>query len=335
MSEMTLRPEEKAAALIIGVGPELGARLMEHLDDEEVERLAAQVARLERVQSDQLESVVEEVRLEAAESARVASGGMDFARKLLSGWKAGRGAEILDDLESGAGVSPFRFVRDLPAEAVARVLDKEHPQVTAVVISNQPPSTAASIMAALDDRNRADVALRVARMETPSAWALEAVEEVLRSRLGTPEDNKPKSRNAGVRGLAKVLNSADKGLEQAVLESLGRNDPDLAEQVRALMFVFEDIVTLDDRSVQRVLAEVDSTTLAVALKGAAAEVAERILRNMSQRARDRLEEELDLLGPLPRKEVESARQKISSAVLELGESGEIMLKRGADAELVG
>ncbi len=332
---MGLRPEQKAAALIIGVGPELGARLIDFLDDEEVERLATEVAALERVQPDLLESVVDEVRAEAARSASVASGGMDYVRKLLSGWKAGRGSEILDDLESGSQASPFRFIRDLAPEAVARVLDKEHPQVVAVVISSQPPSTGAAIMSALDDRNRSEVALRVARMETPATWAVQAVEEVLQMRLGTPDETKHRNRSAGVRGLAKVLNSAERSLEQAVLESLSRHDPDLADQVRALMFVFEDLVTLDDRSVQRVLAEIDSTTLAVALKGAAEDVAAKIFRNMSQRARDRLEEELDLLGPLPRKEVESAREKISAVVLSLGEAGEIMLKRGSDAELVG
>ena len=332
---MALRPEQKAAALIIGVGPELGSRLIEFLDDEEVERLAAEVAALERVESDWLDSVVDEVRKEAAHSASTAVGGLDYVRKLLAGWKTDRGSEILDDLESGPDSTPFRFIRDLPVESVARVLQKEHPQAIALVMSNQPPSTAARIMGCLDDRIRAEVALRVARMETPAHWAVEVVEGVLRERLDMPSDNKRGNRNAGVRGLAKVLNSAEPSLEQSVLEALGRHDPDLAEQVRSLMFVFEDLVTLDDRAVQRVFAEVDSTTLAVALKGASDEVGEKIFRNMSQRARERLEEELDLLGPLPRKEVEAAREKISGIVLDLGEAGEIMLKRGGDAELVG
>jgi flagellar motor switch protein FliG len=332
---MELRPEQKAAALIIGVGPELGARLIEFLDDEEVEHLAAEVANLERVDPDLLERVIDEVRVEAAQASAVASGGLGYVRKLLSGWKAGRGSEILDDLESGPQATPFRFMRDLSADLVIRVLEKEHPQLIAVVMSNQPPSTAARLMSALDDRLRADVALRVARMETPAVWAVEIANEVLQERLGTPSDTTRRTRYAGVRGLAKVLSSAEHSLEQTVLESLARHDPDLADQVRALMFVFEDLITLDDRSVQRVLSEVDTTTLAVALKGAAEDVAEKIFRNMSQRARDRLEEELDLLGPLPRKDVESAREKISSTVLDLGEQGEIMLKRGADAELVG
>jgi flagellar motor switch protein FliG len=203
-------------------------------------------------------------------------------------------------------------------------------------MASQAPSTAAGIMAALDEEIRPDVALRVARMSTPSSWAVEQVEEVLRDRLRTPTSSgTTRNRGAGVRGLAKVLNNAEPTLEHAVLEALGRHDPALAEQVRSLMFVFEDLTGLDDRAVQRVLAEVDSTTLAVALKGAAEAVSDKILRNMSQRARERLEEELDLLGPLPRKDVDEAREKVSSAVLRLGDSGEIMLKRGGDAELVG
>jgi len=332
---MELRPEQKAAALIIGVGSELGGQLLDYLDEEEVERLAAEVARLERVDSQILDRVVSEVKTEAAESAASAVGGLDYVRRLLSGWKSGKGSEILADLESDGRV-PFRFMREFPPNTIARVLEGEHPQLVALVVASQSPSFAAQIMGAIDEEVRAEVALRVARMRIPSSWAIEQAEEVLRTRLSAPSASAggTQNRGAGVRGLAKVLNNAEPSLEHAVLEALGRHDPALAEQVRSLMFVFEDLVTLDDRAVQRVLGEADTTTLAVALKGASEDVSRVIMRNMSQRARERLEEEIDLLGPVPKKDVDAAREKISAAVLRLGDAGEIMLKRGGDAELV-
>jgi flagellar motor switch protein FliG len=177
-------------------------------------------------------------------------------------------------------------------------------------------------------------------MRSPSGWAVGKIEEALRSRLSSPASggnsgrSGGRSRTGGVRGLAKVLSNAEPSLEQSVLEALGRHDPALSEQVRSLMFVFDDLTTLDDRAVQRVLSDVDATSLAVALKGAGEDVSSKVLRNMSQRARDRLEEEIDLLGPLPKKEIEAAREKVSSTVLDLSEAGEIQLRRGGDAELV-
>lgn len=315
---------------MIAVGDDVASKLLGYLDDDEVEALAAEIAQLERIDPAVLEGVLDEATQEA--SSTMATGGMDYVRRLLSRWNGDIGSEIADDLATTEG-KPFKFVRTIDPPLVASALEEEHPQMLAVVIAHQPPSIAAQLLQTLPDDVRGNVAIRVARMGRVSKDVVHLVEASLIDRLGSMAGPGGRQRG-GVRGLAKVLNSSDKDTERAILEDLSQKDPTLAKEVRSLMFVFEDILGLPDRAIQRVLADVDTKTLAMALKGAADELADSILGNMSQRARDLLLEEIDLLGPLPRKEIESARETIAATVLTLADAEEILIGRGGAGEIV-
>jgi len=329
MTTMDLRPEQKAAALMIAVGDDVASQLLGYLDDEEVEALAAEIAQLERVDPSTLDFVLDEVSAEA--SSEVALGGMDFVRRMLNRWNGDVGSEIVDELNATEG-KPFKFVRSIDPGLVVSALESEHPQVLAVVASHQPPWTAAKLLQALPESVRGDVALRVARLGTVSVPAIEAIERSLIERLGTMAGPGRRQRG-GAHALAKALNNSTKETEHAILSDLEQKDPDLAKEVRSLMFVFEDIQRLDDRAVQRILAEVDTQSLAVALKGAAEELTEHISSNMSQRAREVLVEEIDLLGPIPRKDIQEAREEIAKTVLSLADADEIMIGK-AGSEIV-
>lgn len=322
---MDLRPEQKAAALMIAVGDDVASSLLGYLDDEEVEALAVEIAQLERIDPAVLESVLDEATREASATASSAVGGMDYVRRLLSRWNGDIGSEIMDELTTTEG-QPFKFVRTIDPQLVVGAMEEEHPQTLAVVVAHQPPSIAARLLGGLPEAVRGNVAIRVARMGRVAKDVIQVVEESLIERLEAMAGPGGRQRG-GVRGLAKVLNSSDKETERAILEDLSQTDPNLAKEVRSLMFVFDDIVTLDDRAIQRVLADVDTQTLAVALKGAPDDLSDRITSNMSQRARDLLLEEIDLLGPVPRKDIDAARESISTTVLALADAEEVIIGR--------
>jgi flagellar motor switch protein FliG len=321
---MDLRPEQKAAALMIAVGDDVASQLLGYLDDEEVEALAAEIAQLERIDPAMLDRVLDEVSHEATTTA--AQGGMDFVKRMLTRWNGDIGSEIVDELTATEG-KPFKFVRTIDPPLIVSALEEEHPQVLAVVIAHQPPSVAARLLQTLPEDVRGNVAIRVARFGRVSKKAVGAVEKSLIERLGSMAGPGGRKRG-GAHGLAKVLNSSDKETEKQILDDLHEKDPTLAKEVRSLMFVFEDIQKLDDRAIQRVLADVDTQSLAVALKGATDELTNRILGNMSQRARDLLVEEIDLLGPVPRTEIEEARDAIASTVLALADADEVSIGSG-------
>jgi flagellar motor switch protein FliG len=333
MTAMDLKPEQKAAALVVAVGSQAAASLLQFLSEEEVEALAAEVAKIGRLRPETIDSVLDEVATEAAAQRLLAAGGIEYARELLTEWKGSRGAEIIDRLMANLHVTPFSFVRDIDSEQLVHILKDEHPQTVALILAHQPASYSAKVLAGFDAARQADVAFRVGTMGRTSPDVISRVEEALRSKLGNVSSAEISVRG-GVEDLADVLNNTDRSTEKSILERLGQIDPELTEKVRALMFVFEDLVTLDDRSIQRVLQEVESKELALAMKGVPAQVNEAILRNMSQRAAETLTEELELLGAVRRADVEGAQSRIVAGVRRLEEAGEIVITRAGESDLI-
>jgi flagellar motor switch protein FliG len=333
MSAVDLRSEQKAAALVVAVGSKLASGLLQYLSEDEVEMLAAEVAKIGRLRPETIDGVFEEVYNEAQTQKLLASGGIDYARELLSDWKGSRGAEIIERLMVDINVTPFGFVRDIDPDALVHILKDEHAQTVALILAHQPASHAAAVLRGLEPEMQAEVALRVATMGRTSPDVIKKVEHALQSRLGNVSSAEVTTRG-GIEDLAEVLNNTDRSTEKAILASLHRFDAGLADEVRALMFVFEDIVTLDDRSVQEVLKHVESKDLALAMKGIQEDVKDVILRNMSQRASEALLEEIELLGPARRSDVEAAQSSVVKVIRKLEDAGDIIISRGGESELI-
>lgn len=333
MSAMDLKPEQKAAALVVAVGSSAAANLLQYLSEEEVEALATEVAKIGRLRPETVTGVLEEVYQEAEAQRLLASGGIEYARELLTEWKGSRGAEIIERLMADLDVVPFNFVRDIDPEQLVHIMKEEHPQTVALILAYQPAAYAAAVLRGFEPDMQAEVALRIATMGRTSPDVIERVESALRGRLGNVSSAEVTMRG-GVEDLADVLNNTDRTTERAILDRLSRMDSAVADEVRALMFVFEDLTVLDDKAIQRVIQEVDTKDLAFAMKGVAKEAHEAIIRNMSQRASETLVEELELLGAVRRSDVETAQGRIVAIIRRLEEAGEIVIARAGESELI-
>ena len=328
-----LRPEQKAAALVVAVGSGLASNVLQYLSEDEVEALAVEVSRIGRLQPETVETVLQEVYQETAAQRLLAAGGIDYARELLTAWESNRGAEIIDRLMADLNVTPFNFVRNIEADQLVHIIKEEHPQTIALILAYQNPAFAAEVLRGLEPDLQAEVALRMGTMGRTSPEVIKRVEDALHSRLGTVSSAEVTVRG-GVEDLAAVLNNTDRTTERAILERLSGQDAQLAEDVRALMFVFEDVASLDDRSIQQVLKHVETRDLAYAMKGVSEDVRDAILRNMSERASETLLEESELLGAVRRTDVEAAQSQIVAVVRRLEESGEIIVGRGGEGDLI-
>ncbi|QBI21235.1 flagellar motor switch protein FliG [Egibacter rhizosphaerae] len=318
---------QKAAAVLLSVGPEVSAQVLQHMTEEEVEQVAYEVATLGDLSPAELRPILEEFQSEALAHGHLVSGGEAHAREMLRKFRGERGDEIVDRVLATVQTSPFYFLRQHAPDEILQQLRDEHPQTIALVTSHLPPKFSARILAELDSETQREVALRVALIDRTSPEVIKRVEATLKQRLGDFA-RRQDSERGGVQELAGMLNQSDRGTEQSILTGLEERDPELAEQVRQLMFVFEDVTTLDDRAVQEVLRQVDMQKVAVAMKGVADEVKDVILRNLSERARATLEEELELLGPVRVKEVEEAQTEIVQKIRQLEEEGQIVIQRG-------
>lgn len=328
-----LRSAEKAAALVVALGPEAASSVMGYLTEEEVELLAEEVARIGVLEQHTLDSVLEDAREESQRRRGTSMGGIDYARSLLSQWQGTKGAEIMERLVAGLTVTPFSFVRDIDPEQLVQILKDEHPQTVALIMAYQPPNHSAQVLAGLDPAMQTEVALRIGLMGRTSPEVVSKVETALRGRLGTVHSSEVTVRG-GVADLAEVLNNSDRTTERSILDQLTSRDPELAEEVRSLMFVFEDIETLDAKTIQRVLQELETRDLALAMKGVSKSVTELITSNMSSRAAQALEEEIELLGAVLRSDVEQAQNTVVATIRRLEEAGEIVLARAGESDLI-
>ncbi|GAB2873602.1 flagellar motor switch protein FliG [Myroides odoratimimus subsp. xuanwuensis] len=325
----------KAAIVLIQLGKDKAADVLSHLSDAEVEAISAEIAQLDSVSASETESVLTEFTEMAKARVNMTQGGLTFARNMLEqSLGVEKAAEIMARLQAAAVKMPFQFLhRADPAQLRSFIVD-EHPQVIALVLAHMTPDKASLVLSGLPSDQQAAVAHRIAVMERTSPEVIRSVESVLERKLSSVLQPAELSRVGGVDPLVDIINRSDRSTERQIVEGLEAIDAELAEEIRNKMFMFEDIINLDDRSVQQVLRQVDNAELALALKGVQDIVRDKITKNMSERASETLLEEVELLGPVRLAQVEEAQQSIIRTIRLLEEQGQIMVRRGNDDELV-
>ncbi len=335
MPVATMTGLRKAAILLVQLGTEHSAQIMRTLRPAEVEALTAEIARLDSVDVDTLDEVLEEFRQLAQARQYYVQGGVNFAEEvLIATMGADRAHEVMQRLTASLVEMPFEFLRRVDAKLILSYLQDEHPQTVTLVLAHMQPDAAAIILSGLAPEVQAEVAHRLAIMDRTSPEIVKQVEAHLERRLSTLVQASDYSNVGGLKSLVDVINQSDRTTERLILEGLEKRDLELAEEVRAHMFMFEDIVGLDDRAVQVVLRKVDSKDLAVALKGVREDVREKITRNMSERAALSLADEISILGPVRLKQVEEAQAVVIRQIRMLEEAGEIVVSRSGTDEFV-
>lgn len=325
---------QKAAIVLMQLGKDRAATILRQLREQEISEIMAEVARLQYLEAEEIEQVLAEFKDTFIARSHIAQGGYDTARELLEASVGPEKAtEILENLGVTLVAAPFEFLRRADSRQVLSYLQDEHPQTIALVLAHMHSEAGALVLSALPEDLQGDVAERIARMDRTSPEVIEHVEAILERKLSTVIQQADFSSAGGIQTLVDILNRSDRTTERLILDGLEHNDPTLADEVRSRMFVFEDITTLDDRSVQLVLRQVDAKELAIALKGVDAKVRDKILNNMSERAAANLSEEITLLGPVKLKTVEESQAAVVRVIRALEESGQIVMSRGAD-ELV-
>lgn len=335
MTETTVAGLRKAAVLLVQLGKERSAKVLAQLRDSEVEELTAEIARLESVDGRMADDVMHEFHQLATARSYAATGGVTFAREILEASVGSeKAAQIMDRLTAALSELPFKFLRHADARQVLSFLQDEHPQLIALVLSFMGPEQAAIVLSGLAPERQAEVAHRIATMERTSPEIVQQVESVLERRLSSVLIPTEHSSVGGLQPLVDIINRSDRTTERLILEGLDQRDLALAEQVRSQMFVFEDITILDDRSVQLVLRQVETSELATALKGVRQDVRDKVMSNLSERAAANLVDEIELLGPVRLSTVEEAQGKVVQVIRSLEESGQIVIMRGSDDEYV-
>jgi flagellar motor switch protein FliG len=325
----------KAAILLVQLGRDRASKILSILPEQMVEDLTAEIVRLRDVSADDAGAVLSEAHTTLSSSETAGRGGLDLAKLLLAdSLGAERADEIMERLGATLAEMPFESMRKADARQLITFLGDEHPQTIALVLAHLSPQQSALVLSGFEQTVQADIAHRIALMERASPDVIRMVERELDRRMSTVIGPQEMSAVGGVGPLVAIINRADRGTERMILEGLESLSPELAEQVRAQMFIFEDITTLDDKAIQLVLRNIESAVLALALKGTSAPVREKIMRNLSTRAAENLTEEIELLGPKRLSEVEEAQAKVVTEIRALEQSGQIMIMRGSDEALV-
>lgn len=325
----------KAAILLIQLGRDAAAKVLAMLPEQLVEELTAEIVRMRDVSRDEAAAVLDEAHNALTSNEKAGRGGLDLAKQLLlQSLGAERADEIMERLGASLADLPFENLRRADARQLLTFLSDEHPQTIALVLAHLAPQQSAVILSGCDQKLQADIAHRIAIMERTSPDIIRIVERELDRRMSTVIGAQELSSVGGVTPLVAIINRADRSTERMILEGLETVDRDLAEQVRAQMFIFEDITTLDDKAIQLVLRNVESADLALALKGVSAAVREKIMRNLSTRAAENLAEEIELLGPKRLSEVEESQAKVVTEIRALEQAGQITIMRGNDEALV-
>ncbi|HZC72238.1 MAG TPA: flagellar motor switch protein FliG [Jatrophihabitans sp.] len=326
---------QKAAVLVLQLGKTESARVLGHLSESELEDLSADIARMGSVPPAVSAAVLAEFAGMLASGGATTRGGIELARELLlAAVGPARAEEMLDRLSQAFVELPFAFLQHLDARQVVSFLSDEHPQTIALVLAHLPAGPAAAVLAGLQAQLQADVAHRIAVMDRTSPDLIRKVESALERRLSSLGVASDLSAVGGVRPLVEIINRADRGTERMILDGLEQRDPALAEAVRGQMFMFEDLIGLEDRAIQLVLREVQINDLATALKGVPDNVRVRVQQNMSERAALTLAEEIEVLGPVRVHVVEEAQAAIVRVIRQLEESGQIVVGRGDEDEFV-
>jgi flagellar motor switch protein FliG len=331
-----LSGSQKAAVLLLQMDRESSARVLANMRETEVEEITAEIMRMQQVGAEVADDILDEFHTLATARRYTAEGGIDFARDLLEATLgAEKAAEMVGRLQAAVLAAPFQFIYQVDVRQVLTVLQHEHPQIIALVLAHLTAERASAILSGLSPELQTEVAHRIGVMERASPEAIRHVEDALHRPLsGVLTQAESLSAIGGIQPLVEIMNRTDRSTEKLLLESLENRDAELAEEVRSRMFMFEDIVSLDDKALQLILRQVETTDLATALKGVRDEVREKVTSNISERAAQNLAEETDLLGPVRLRLIEESRAKVVRVIRSLEESGDIVLRRSGDDELV-
>ena len=331
-SELSIR--QKVAILFIALGPEYSAKLFQHMDDEEIEGITLEIASQKQVSAAQKAAVVSEFYQMAMAKDYISTGGLEYAQSVLEkALGAEKAMDILSRLTKSLQVRPFDFLRKTDPSQLINFIQNEHPQTIALIMAYLEPDQAAVVLGSLPAESQVDVSKRIAIMDRTSPEVVRDVERVLERKLSSLV-SQDFTTVGGIDALVEVINRVDRTTEKSIIETLEVDNPELAEEIKRRMFVFEDVVQIDDRSLQMVLREVDQKDLSLALKAAPQEVADKVFKNMSTRAADMLREEIEFMGPVKIRDVEEAQQKIVAVIRTLEEKGEIVISRGNGDEMI-
>lgn len=332
-----LTNKQKVAILLVYLGVDISSRILKYLEEEQIEEICREISRLGQVKPETVDEVIREFH-QLMLSGISAKGGMSFLKEVLEkSLGASRALAIINRLTE---VQPFSYLKDVSAARLAGILSQEHPQTIAIVLSYMPPAGAAAVLSQLPERLKFDVALRIATgIKDVQIEAINDVDKALKAAIVSQQyqtwEAVSGTEESGTKILAEILNKSETKTEKEILEKLQKINAGLAEQVREQMFVFEDIISLDDRSLQKVIRQIDSKDLSLALKLADEPLKEKIFKNMSERAREILKEEIEYLGPVRIRQAEEAQQKILEIIRQLEQTGEIILpKRGVEERFV-
>lgn len=325
---------QKAAILLISLGPEKSALAFKHLKEDEIEQLTLEIANTRSVSPEVKEQVMAEFYEVCLAQQYIAEGGIGYAKELLD--KAlgeDKAQDVIGRLTASLQVRPFEFVRKTDASQLLNFIQDEHPQTIALILAYLPSSQSAAVISSLPAEKQADVAKRIAMMDRTSPDVIKEVEKVLEKKLSSLV-NQDYTIVGGVDSIVSILNTVDRGTEKHIMETLEIEEPELADEIRRKMFVFEDILSLDNRAIQTVLREVDNNELALALKNTNEEVQKIIFDNLSSRLASMIQEDMEYMGPVRLKDVEDAQQKIVNIIRKLEDSGEIVISRGGGDEII-
>ncbi len=329
-----LTGKERASILMVALGNEVAANVYKQLDDSTIEIVTLEIANLRKVTPEMRLEVLKEAQEMLLAREYMSRGGVDYARDILErALGPERAQSLLSRITASLQVRPFDFMRHTDPQQLLGFIQGEHPQTIALILSYLEPERAAQVIGGLAASLQAEVAKRIARMDRITPEVLREVERVLERKLSTVM-GQDFTLAGGIDAIVNIINNADRATERNIMEHLEENDPELAEEIKRRLFVFEDISKMDDRSLQRVLREVEMKELGLALKGATEELRSKFFRNMSKRAAEMLKEDMDYMGPVRVRDVEESQQKVVNVVRALEDTGEIIISRGGEEELV-
>lgn len=334
-NENKLSGVQKAAILFITLGPDASSGILKKLPEADIQKITYEIANITSVTPEQREEILNEFLQINKARDYIIEGGMDYAKQLLSkALGSQRANEILDKVsEATSQYRPFSIARKADAHQLFNVIVSEQPQTIALILCYLQPDKAAQVMAELPEETQSEVAYRIATMNNTSPMVIKEIESVLEGKLSSVVRTEMTT-IGGVETLVGILNQVDRTTEKNITEGLEREDAELADKVKSSMFVFEDIISLDDVSIQRILREVEASDLALALKGCSEEVAACVYRNQSKRAAASLKEDMEFLGPVRLMDVEKSQQKIVSVIRRLDDAGEIIISRGGEDAII-
>ncbi|MFD2116832.1 flagellar motor switch protein FliG [Paenibacillus yanchengensis] len=330
----SLTGRQKAAILLITLGPEVSAQIFKHLREEEIEQLTLEIANVRKVDGEEREMIIGEFHQICLAQEYISQGGIAYAKEILEkALGVDKAIDVINRLTATLQVRPFDFARKADPSQILNFIQNENPQTIALVLSYLQSDQASQILSSLPQEKQAEVARRIALMDSTSPEVISQVERVLEQKLSATV-TQDYTNAGGIDSIVQILNGVDRGTERIILDALEIEDPELAEEIKKRMFVFEDIVSVDDRSIQRIIRDIENADLQLALKVSSEEVREVIFRNMSKRMSDAFKEEMEFMGPVRLRDVEEAQTRIVATIRRLEESGEIIIARGGGDDVI-